>query len=177
MEKWDVVVVGAGPGGSYAAKTAAELGLRTVFLERGRHPGEKNSSGAGLGTRWWRDFPEIMGKLPYLSSYRRIDMIVIKVVDEENRLRLVQGTTGSDRDGSRWSGSLDKGMAGASIYRADLDPLIADLAVAAGAELRTSTLVTGVIEEDGVVRGVAKEKNDRGAWERRNMSRAGRSGR
>ncbi len=161
MESWDVVVVGAGPGGSYAAKTAAELGLKTLFLERGRYAGEKNSSGAGLGTRWWRDFPEIMGKLPYLSSYRRIDMIVIKVVDEENRLRLVQGTTGSDRDGSRWSGSLDKGMAGASIYRSDLDPLIADLAVSAGAELRTSTLACDVIMEKGTVRGVVTEKGER----------------
>ncbi len=57
MEKWDVVVVGGGPGGAYAAKTAAEKGLKTVFFERGEWPGEKNSSGAGLGTRWWRDFP------------------------------------------------------------------------------------------------------------------------
>ena len=160
MEKWDVVVVGGGPGGSYAAKTAAQKGLRTVFLERGREPGEKNSSGAGLGTRWWRDFPEIMEKLPQLPSYRRIDMIVIKVVDEENRLRLVQGTTGSDRDGSRWSNSLDKGMAGASIYRRDLDPLIAGMAVEAGAELRTSTLVTDVLMERGRVKGVKTEEGE-----------------
>ena len=160
MEKYDVVVVGGGPGGAYAAKTAAEKGLKTVCFERGELPGEKNSSGAGLGTRWWRDFPEIMGRLPDLPSYRKIDMIVIKVVDEENRLRLVQGTTGSDRDGSRHSGSLDKGMAGTSIYRRDLDPLIADLAVAAGAELRTSTLVTDVIMDAGVVTGVRTEKGE-----------------
>ena len=57
MKDYDVVVVGAGPGGSYAAKTAAELGLKTVFFERGSAPGVKNSSGCGLGTRWWRDFP------------------------------------------------------------------------------------------------------------------------
>jgi flavin-dependent dehydrogenase len=160
MEKWDVVVVGGGPGGSYAAKTAAEKGLKTVFFERGEKPGEKNSSGAGLGTRWWRDFPEIMGKLPELPSYRKADMIIIKIVDEENRVRMVHGTTGSDRDGSRWSGSLDKGMAGAAIYRLDLDPLIADLAVQAGAELRTSTLISDVIMDGGTVTGVKTAKGE-----------------
>ena len=134
MEKWDVVVVGGGPGGSYAAKTAAEKGLKTVFFERGERPGEKNSSGAGLGTRWWRDFPEIMSKLPGLPSYRKADMIVIKVVDEENRVRLVHGTTGSDRDGSRWSGSLDKGMAGAGIIAGRLRILPS---AAASSRLRT----------------------------------------
>jgi len=68
MEEWDVVVVGAGPGGAMAAKTAAEKGLKTVFFERGRKPGEKNSSGCGLGQRWWRDFPDIMESLPTLHS-------------------------------------------------------------------------------------------------------------
>jgi flavin-dependent dehydrogenase len=161
MEKFDVVVVGAGPGGAYAAKTAAEKGLKTVFFERGSEPGIKNSSGCGLGTRWWRDFPEIMGKLPEMPSYRKADMIVIKVVDEENRLRLVQGTTGSDKDASVWTnGSLEKGMAGAAVYRKDLDPFIAGLATAAGAELRTSTLVTEAVMENGVVRGVKTDQGE-----------------
>jgi flavin-dependent dehydrogenase len=161
MKDYDVVVVGAGPGGSYAAKTAAELGLKTVFFERGSAPGVKNSSGCGLGTRWWRDFPEIMSKLPEMPSYRKADMIVIKVVDEENRLRLVYGTSGSDRDASVWTGGdLDRGMAGAAVYRKELDPFIAGLAVRAGAELRTSTLVTAALVEDGVVRGVKTEKGE-----------------
>ncbi len=33
-EKHDVVVVGAGPGGSIAARTAAEKGLDVVLIER-----------------------------------------------------------------------------------------------------------------------------------------------
>ena len=49
MKEYDVVIVGAGPGGSTAAKVAAEKGLKTIFFERGRKPGEKNSSGCGLG--------------------------------------------------------------------------------------------------------------------------------
>ncbi|MFX1445529.1 MAG: FAD-dependent oxidoreductase, partial [Promethearchaeota archaeon] len=40
MNEYDLIIVGGGPGGSMAAKTAAELGLKTIFFERGRKPGE-----------------------------------------------------------------------------------------------------------------------------------------
>jgi electron transfer flavoprotein-quinone oxidoreductase len=46
MEKYDLVIVGAGPGGSACAKIAAEQGLKVIFFERGNYPGEKNTSGA-----------------------------------------------------------------------------------------------------------------------------------
>ena len=63
MKEYDIVIVGGGPGGSVTAKIAAEKGLKTIFFERGRKPGEKNSSGCGLGPRIWRDFPEMMKEL------------------------------------------------------------------------------------------------------------------
>jgi flavin-dependent dehydrogenase len=153
------VVVGGGPGGSYAAKTAAELGLKTIFFERGRKPGEKNSSGCGLGQRWWVDFPEVMEKVPTLPSYRRCEMVLMNLVDEESRLRYRSGTTGSDLCAARIGSG--KGMNGASVYRKDLDPLLADMAVNAGAELRTSTLVKDVIMEKGQVKGVVTEKGNK----------------
>jgi len=156
MEKWDVVVVGGGPGGSYAAKTAAEAGLRTVFFERGRKSGEKNSSGCGLGQRWWRDFPDMMTELQELPSVRKIEMVVINLIDEHDRLRYRSGTTGSDLCANRWT----HGMDGISIYRRDLDPYLADKAVAAGAELRTSTLVNDVIMDNGRVTGVKTETGE-----------------
>lgn len=157
MKKYDVAIVGGGPGGSYAAKTAAEKGLKTVFFERGREPGEKNSSGCGLGQRWWRDFPEIMERLPELPSYRKVEMVVINIIDENNRLRMRSGTTGSDLCANRWR----NGMEGASVYRSDLDPFIAKLAVDAGAELRKSTLVTKVIKDNGLVKGVETDAGDK----------------
>jgi len=156
MEKWDVVVVGGGPGGSYAAKTAAEAGLKTVFFERGRKPGEKNSSGCGLGQRWWRDFPKLMEQLQELPSVRKIEMVVINLIDEHDRLRYRSGTTGSDLCANRWP----HGMDGISIYRRDLDPFLADLAIAAGAELRNSTLISDVVMDDGRVTGVKTEKGE-----------------
>jgi flavin-dependent dehydrogenase len=62
MRDYDVVIVGAGPGGLIAAKECAEKGLKSIFFEPGRKPGEKNSSGCGLGPRLWLDF-EIMKEL------------------------------------------------------------------------------------------------------------------
>jgi flavin-dependent dehydrogenase len=156
MEKWDVAVVGGGPGGSYAAKTAAEAGLKTVFFERGRTPGDKNSSGCGLGQRWWKDYPELMEELQHLPSVRKIEMVVINLIDEHDRLRYRSGTTGSDLCANRWP----HGMDGISIYRSDLDPFLANLAVEAGAELRTSTLVNDVTMDNGRVTGVKTEKGE-----------------
>lgn len=158
MEKWDVVVVGGGPGGSYAARTAAEKGLKTIFFERGRKPGEKNSSGAGLGMRWYRDFPEEMDAVTRMPSYRRAEMIWINLVDENNDLKYRSGTAGSKLDADRIKGG--KGMTGATVYRKDLDGYLADRAVEAGAELRTSTLVNDVIMENGRVAGVKTDKGD-----------------
>lgn len=150
MEEYDVAVVGAGPGGSMAAKSAADLGMSTVFFERGRKPGEKNSSGCGLGQRWWRDFPEIMERMPTLPSYRKIEMVIVNIIDENARLRMRSGTTGSDLCARRWP----HGMEGCSVYRSDFDPFMADLAIDAGAELRTSTLVSDVLRDGETIAGV-----------------------
>src|SRR5690606_902770 len=37
MAKYDVVVIGAGPGGYVAAIRAAQLGLKTLCVEKGKH--------------------------------------------------------------------------------------------------------------------------------------------
>ena len=47
MKEYDIVIVGAGSGGSTAAKEAAEKSFKTIFFEQGRKPGEKNSSWTG----------------------------------------------------------------------------------------------------------------------------------
>lgn len=47
-EKFDVIVVGAGPSGNAAAYTMAKAGLKVLQLERGEYPGSKNVQGAIL---------------------------------------------------------------------------------------------------------------------------------
>jgi electron transfer flavoprotein-quinone oxidoreductase len=43
--EFDVIVVGAGIGGSAAAMVAAQKGLKVAMVERARVPGEKNYFG------------------------------------------------------------------------------------------------------------------------------------
>ena len=47
-EKFDVIIVGAGPAGNAAAYTLAKAGLKVLQLERGEYPGSKNVMGAIL---------------------------------------------------------------------------------------------------------------------------------
>ncbi|MEQ1600689.1 MAG: FAD-binding protein [Methylophilaceae bacterium] len=47
-EKFDVIVVGAGPSGNSAALKLAEAGLSVLQIERGESPGSKNVQGAIL---------------------------------------------------------------------------------------------------------------------------------
>ncbi len=48
MEKFDAIVVGAGPSGNAAAYTLAKAGLSVIQIERGEYPGSKNVQGAIL---------------------------------------------------------------------------------------------------------------------------------
>jgi electron transfer flavoprotein-quinone oxidoreductase len=47
-ERFDVIVIGAGPSGNAAAYTAAKAGLSVLQIERGESPGSKNVQGAIL---------------------------------------------------------------------------------------------------------------------------------
>lgn len=47
-ERFDAIVVGAGPSGNAAAYTMAKEGLKVLQLERGEYPGSKNVQGAIL---------------------------------------------------------------------------------------------------------------------------------
>ena len=44
-EKFDVIVVGAGPAGTACAYTCAQNGLNVLLIERGEYPGSKNVMG------------------------------------------------------------------------------------------------------------------------------------
>lgn len=61
---WDVIVVGAGPGGSLTAKKCAENGFRTLLLERKGLPRDKVCSGMIAGP--WAQYiiNEEFGEIP-----------------------------------------------------------------------------------------------------------------
>jgi len=47
-ERFDAIVVGAGPAGNACAYTMAKAGLKVLLIERGEYPGSKNVQGAIL---------------------------------------------------------------------------------------------------------------------------------
>src|ERR1019366_10251519 len=64
-DKFDSIVVGAGPAGISAAITMAKAGLNVAVLERGEYAGAKNVQGAVLYSKmlqeivpeFWKDCP------------------------------------------------------------------------------------------------------------------------
>ncbi len=60
MEKFEVIIVGAGLAGLSAAYTLAHEGIEVVVIERGDYPGAKNLTGGRLYLNPIRTFfPEL----------------------------------------------------------------------------------------------------------------------
>lgn len=157
MKDYDVVIVGAGPGGS-AAMEAASRGLKTIFFERGRKPGEKNSSGCGLGPRMWNDFrfmtelnPEVCPSMRAGAASRSYFV---------NKEGVVAGYVMA-RPTESVSYEPAKSFITMNVYRSDFDPWLAAFASNVGAESKTSTLVTGLLKENDRVVGVIDEHGEK----------------
>lgn len=159
MSNYDIIIVGGGPGGAMAGMRAAEKGLKVVFFERGRKPGEKNSSGCGLGPRMWRAWPDLMKQLtpekcPNLRAGKFARNYLVDADGIVSTMILARPTTSVTYEPA-------KSFITMNCYRSEFDPWIADIAVNAGAELVTSKLITGLLKENGQVNGVIDEKGEK----------------
>jgi len=155
MAKYDVVVVGGGPGGSLAAKTASEKGLKTIMIERGRKIGDKSSSGCGLAPRIFRDFDFIKKmNIPGIKiKYQSMHML-----DENLEERFMIRWSTSDL--AEYSEARE--FFQFDVYRRDFDRFLAGLASEAGAEIRTATLASGVLKDShGKVTGIITDKGEK----------------
>jgi electron transfer flavoprotein-quinone oxidoreductase len=146
-EAYEAVVVGAGPAGSAAALALARRGHSVLMVERGPFPGSKNVYGGVVYARvlddvipnWWEQVPVQRWVV------RRSTMVM----------------TGSqavtiDVRTQAWGRPPYNGM---TVYRADFDAWLAEHAVAAGAELVTSTVATGLLwDRAGRVTGVRTDR-------------------
>ncbi|HKS48632.1 MAG TPA: FAD-dependent oxidoreductase [Amycolatopsis sp.] len=149
VRTFDVVVVGAGPAGSAAALEVARAGYSVALVERGPFPGAKNVYGGVVYGRvldelvpdWWEQMPV------QRWVTRRATMV----------LTPTQALTVDFR-------TQDWGRPpynGATAYRADLDSWLAGQAVAAGAMLVPSTVVTALLRDSsGAVAGVRTDRPD-----------------
>jgi electron transfer flavoprotein-quinone oxidoreductase len=146
---FDVVVVGAGPAGSCAATVLARRGHSVLLIERGPFPGSKNMYGGVVYPRildqlhpnWWEEMP--------IQRWvtRRSTMV----------LTPTQALT-IDFRSQNWGAPPYNG---ATAYRPDIDNWLATKATEAGAQLITSTTVTGLVTDArGQVCGVRTDRPD-----------------
>ncbi len=139
----EVIVVGAGPGGSATAYHLARHGVRVLLLEKTEFPREK-VCGDGLTPR----------------AVRQLIRMGVDTSTEagwlHNRgLRVIGGGVRLELD---WPDLASFPNYGLVRTRLDFDDLLAQRAVAAGAKLRTSVNVLGpVLDGDGRVAGVEAE--------------------
>ncbi len=138
----DVVVVGAGPGGSAAAHWLARAGAKVALLERARFPRDK-SCGDGI-------------------TAHAVDILADMGVGFESfggkGARTFGGLIGGPGGGS-FAAAPPPDANGARVEcwvvpRTLLDETLARAAVAAGASLREETVFTGLVRRDGAVCGV-----------------------
>lgn len=141
-ERFDAIVVGAGPAGITAAKDMAATGLSVVVLERGQFPGAKNVSGGIL----YRQPTEEM--CPGFEAEAPLERPII----EQRYLVLTEDAM---------LGGLYRSMKFAeqpynaySVLRSEFDRWYATKAEGAGAEVYPEFTVTDVLWEDGRVVGV-----------------------
>lgn len=142
-EKFDAIVVGAGPAGSAAALTMAKAGMNVVVFERGDQPGAKNVMGGVL----FREATEsAFGK--FWENGAPLERAVI-----DQRLWLL-GKDSVVTGGFRSESFAQPPYNAFTVLRAQLDPWFAQQAEEAGAYVIPETQVTDLIFENGKVVGV-----------------------
>lgn len=141
-ERFDAIVVGAGPAGTSAALAMARKGLNVLLIERGEYPGAKNMFG-GLIYRW--PLEEIVPKFWEKAPIERFVT--------EHRYLILSGGSGltfSFKD-LKWGTPPYNSF---SVLRANFDKWYASQAEEAGVLLATSSTVTDLIWDEKQVVGV-----------------------
>jgi geranylgeranyl reductase family protein len=130
MPERDVIVVGAGPAGSTAAKILAEAGRKVLLIDRQRFPRHKPCA-AWINIAAPREFPhlaDVLGAMNHTPFY---------------------GITFLNPDLTKRADYEQETPAGFLVLRDEFDSLLKDAAVAAGAEMMAQTEVAAVRDVDG----------------------------
>ena len=129
--EYDVIVVGAGPAGSMAARFAADKGIRVLMLEKDRDVGYPVRCGEAVSKAGIEEF------LTPDSKWIASSIDKFSLVSPDNTEVILQFSD-----------------TGYILERRVFDYELAKLASLSGAEVLTRAYVTGLIMENGVVSGV-----------------------
>ncbi len=145
-EKFDCIVVGAGPAGISCAFELAKGGAQVLLLERGEYPGSKNVMGGVLYRKMMEDIiPEFYKEAPL---ERPIVEQRFMMMDKESALTF-------GYKGMEWGQEPYNNF---TVLRAKFDQWFAEKAVEQGAILVNETVVLECIVEDGKVVGVRTDR-------------------
>ncbi len=143
-DKFDVIIVGAGPSGSAAAITLARAGLSVIVFERGETPGSKNMFGGVLYT------PILSKLVPRFWEEAPIERHIVKrrfgLLSEQSEASFEFRCEDYNRQ-PPFNQSF-------SALRARFDPWFARKAEEAGALIIPETVIDDLILSDGKVIGV-----------------------
>jgi len=131
--RYDVVVVGAGPGGSVAAREAARLGLSVLLLEKRQEIGSPVRCAEGVAH-------------DLLTPFIEPDPHWISAVVSKAQIEVIGGGITVARQAERGNGYI--------LERRVFDRVLAEEAAKAGAQVMVKTAATGLLLQDGAVRGV-----------------------
>lgn len=148
-DRFDVLVVGAGPAGAAAAYWLAERGRRVLLVEKKRFPRDK-TCGDGLTPRSVRQLHD-MGLADRLTEYQRYGGL----------RSIAHGITLE----MPWPEHPDFPPYGYVVRRRDLDDMVAGRAVKAGTVFWPETEALGPVVEGGLVTGAVVRRKERGSTE------------
>jgi electron transfer flavoprotein-quinone oxidoreductase len=151
MEKFDVIIVGAGPAGSTAGFLLAQAGLNVLMVERGQYPGSKNVSGGLIYSKLAAEiFPDFWNSAPVERAITAHQLVMLS----ENASVALD---------FRSQAASQPPYNAFSVLRARFDPWLAKQAEEAGAALITGVTVDSLLVENGRVIGIQAGPDQIGA--------------
>jgi len=147
-DKFDSIVVGAGPAGVSAAITMARAGLTVALLERGEYAGAKNVQGAVLYSKMLADIiPDFWKDCPL---ERAIVEERVFVMTEKAGLQIGYKSAEYDAEPANCY----------TIIRTPFDRWYAKKAEEAGVNLLTGVTISDIIKKNGAIVGVKSSEGD-----------------